>query len=243
MLGRTRVGLLSRSLLLLAGVTSSALGQVNRATLIGTVRDTGGSPVGLARVISSGRVAVSDTAGFFVLAGLPSGVALLNVRRLGFEPQDIRVELLEGRIDSLSVVLSILPHDLPAVEAEADSRLANYYRHKHSGVGHFFERREIEEKHIQRISDLMRRVPGARLIPDRSGRYQLRMGRSTGRDCPPDFWIDGVRTPFLNVDDIPVEDVEALEIYGGPAGVPPEMNSRLGNPGCGAIIIWTRLPG
>jgi hypothetical protein len=45
------------------------------------------------------------------------------------------------------------------------------------------------------------------------------------------------------VDDIGIHDVEALELYRGPAGLPPEFNDRLGRPNCGAIVIWTRLPG
>ena len=70
------------------------------------------------------------------------------------------------------------------------------------------------------------------------------MGRSGGgRDCPPDIWVDGVRATGMSVDDVPLTDVEALEMYRGPAGLPPEMNNRFGNPACGALVIWTRLPG
>jgi hypothetical protein len=45
------------------------------------------------------------------------------------------------------------------------------------------------------------------------------------------------------VDDVPMIDVEAIEIYKGPSALPPELNTRLGNPGCGAVVIWTRVPG
>ena len=44
-----------------------------------------------------------------------------------------------------------------------------------------------------------------RLTPDRmGGRSTLRSSRSGGRDCPPDIWIDGVRAPGLNIDDVPL---------------------------------------
>jgi hypothetical protein len=87
----------------------------------------------------------------------------------------------------------------------------------------------------------MRRIPGLGLTPDRNGRLQLRVSR--GGNCIPDFWIDGQYAAHLNIDDVPLSDVEALEIYRGPTGLPPEYNNRFGNPGCGAIVIWTRLPG
>jgi len=140
----------------------------------------------------------------------------------------------------------MVPQDLPSLTSVAatDPRLSEFYRHRQGGIGYFFDRHEIDSRRVQRISDLLRRVPGTRLMNDRGGRSIMRMSRSAGgRDCPPDVWIDGVRAVGMNVDDMPLSDVEALELYRGPAGIPPEMNSRLGNPACGALIIWTRLPG
>jgi hypothetical protein len=241
--------LLWTPLLLSVALASSGRAQSVRAGLVGTVRDTGGAPVSMARLSTSGVLSVSDSAGRFMLAGLSPGNVKLLVRRLGFEPLDIGLQLVAGRRDSLNVVLMLLPQDLPGVTTRADAmaeiQLASFYRHRHAGIGHFLDRKEIEAKRVQRLSDIMRRIPGMRLTPDRiGGRSTLRSSRSSGgRDCPPDMWIDGVRAPGLNIDDVPLGDVEALEVYGGPAGLPPEMNSRLGNPACGVVVIWTRLPG
>ena len=245
---RNVVGRVWRPLLLTAALASSGFAQSTQAALFGTVRDTGGTPVSLARLSVSNVLTISDSTGRFYLAGLPTGAGKLLVRRLGFEPLDLSLLLFAGRADSLTVVLTFLPQDLPGVTTRADAlaqiQLASFYRHRQAGVGHFLDRQEIESRHAQRLSDIMRRIPGMRLTSDRGGRSSLRSGRSTGgRDCPPDMWIDGVRAPGLGIDDIPVGDVEALEVYGGPAGVPPEMNSRLGNPSCGVVVIWTRLPG
>jgi hypothetical protein len=145
-------------------------------------------------------------------------------------------------------VLALLAMELPGVTTEADAmralRLAQFYRHRKGGNGLYFDRPEIEARKVQRLSDLMRRLPGVRIVTDRNGRTVMRMGRAAnGRDCPPDMWVDGVRAAFMNVDDIPMVDVEALEVYRGPSALPPELNTRLGNPGCGAIVIWTRVPG
>jgi hypothetical protein len=216
--------------------------------VIGAVRDSGGVAVSAAQVSSAGFRTLTDTGGRFVLPGLPLGSITVSVRRLGFEPRDTAVVVVDGQMDSLLVVLVVIPQELAGITTEAETRsrrwLTEFHRRKQGNVGTFFDRKQIEERHVQRVSDLMRRLPGVRVGVDRNGRQQMRMGRASGgRDCPPDFWIDGVRATGLNVDDVPLQDVEALEIYKGPSGIPPELNSRFGNPGCGAVVIWTRVPG
>jgi len=238
----------SAQLLLAVAPQHAAPAQTPHATLIGTVRDTNGVPVPLTRLTSSGLLSISDSLGRFLLPRLPGGTATVLVRRLGFEPIDISIQLVAGRTEALDVIMTVIAQDLPGMTTRAqtlaDVRLRDFYRHRQSGIGYFFDRKEIESKNAHRISDILRRLPGTR-ISERSGRPStLRMGRSGGgRDCPPDVWVDGVRATGMNVDDVPLGDVEALELYRGPAGLPPEMNSRLGNPACGALIIWTRLPG
>lgn len=238
------------ALVLVIGPVFAARAQTSQSTgrLTGTVRDTSGVPVPSARVSSSGLLTLTDTTGRFVLPGLPFGSLDVHVRRLGFEPRDTSFVLVAGQPDSLMVVLAMIPRELEGVTTEAETRarrwLSEFHRRREGNVGTFLDRAQIEERHAQRLSDVMRRLPGVRISVDRAGRQQLRMGRSSGgRDCPPDFWIDGVRAAGLGVDDVPLQDVEAIEVYKGPSGIPPELNSRLGNPGCGAIVIWTRVPG
>jgi carboxypeptidase family protein/TonB-dependent receptor-like protein len=228
--------------------SSRAQAALANARLVGAVRDSTGVPVPSAIVASSGLRALTDTGGRFALPGLPLGTVKVSIRRLGFEPRDTAVVLTDGRVDSLLVVLVVIPQELAGITTEAETRsrrwLSEFHRRRQGNVGTFLDRKQIEERHVQRISDLMRRLPGVRVGVDRNGRQQMRMGRASGgRDCPPDFWIDGVRATGLNVDDVPLQDVEALEIYKGPSGIPPELNSRFGNPGCGAVVIWTRVPG
>ena len=237
-------------LLMSVVMTSVPLAQqgIARVTSIaGTVRDSGGLPVALAQVSVRDVRGVSDSAGRFALAELPLGAGTLHVRRLGFAPLEVAVDLVDGRTDTLQLVLAAVARALPALNTESDAtrlRLTDFHRHRKNGMGQYFNRKEIEERHARRLSDLLRGVPGVRIIPDRQGRLQLRMVRTSGtRDCPPDFWIDGIRAPYLNIDDVPLTDIEALEVYRGPAAMPPEFANRMGNPGCGVVVIWTRLAG
>lgn len=230
--------------ILAAAVPAAA--QRPTSGIVGTVRDSSGSPVSSALVTAARVQTVSDTAGHFAIDGLPAGMVTLSVRRLGFEPGQVSVDLVAGRRDSVLVTLVALPQVLPGVTSAADARLrillADFYRHRESGHGRFLDRAQISETRASILSDVLRRLPGVRISPDRGGRNVIRMGRSA-RNCPPDFWIDNVRAPFLNVDDIPITDIQALEVYSGPGGLPPEYNNRFGNPACGAIVIWTRVPG
>ena len=46
-------------------------------------------------------------------------------------------------------------------------------------------------------------------------------------------WVD------LGTPDIP----KAIEFYSGPATIPPQFAPRFNSYTCGAVVIWTRLPG
>jgi hypothetical protein len=241
------MGLLVR-VLFIAGAwgASTALGQARTTGVVGVVRDSTGVAVTLATITVERFQAITDTGGRFSLDGLPAGRNIVSIRRLGFRPSETVLDLVDGRRDSLFVTMVALPLVLPGVTTAADERLrqylADYHRHKASGAGRFYDRAEITAMRVGVLTDVLRRVPGVMLVPDRNGRYIVRMGRST-RNCPPDYWIDNVRAYAMNADDIPLMDIEAIEIYAGPAGLPPEFINRFGNPACGAVVIWTRMPG
>lgn len=235
-----------RPLMITLTLAATASAQSGRASLSGVVRDSTRSPVALVQV-SVGRAAVAtDSAGRFELVNLPPGHRTVLARRMGFSPRQHPIVLADGRVDTLTIVLLLLPRDLPGVTSEArvSGRMADFVRHRTNGMGTYLDRKQLEARNTPNLSDVLRRMAGIRLVTDRAGRTHVRMGRTTGgRDCPPNFWVDGVQSRFLGVDDIPVADIEALEVYKGQAGLPPEFNARTGNPSCGTVVIWTRIPG
>lgn len=248
---RSTVAVAAVLVALAAAPLSAQLASIG-ASLHGSVRDPSGSPVPFAlitvadvRGIADIR-GVADSAGRFSITNLGAGRTSVLVRRLGFTPRRVSLTLVEGRVDSMQIVLAAIPFELAGITTEAATygRMADFNRHRVNGQGIYLDREELEKRRTPRLSDVLRRMPGVRVVTDRTGRSLLRMGRSSsGRDCPPEFWIDGVRAQFLGVDDVPVSDIEALEVYRGPSGLPPEFNSRFTNAQCGAVIIWTRVPG
>jgi hypothetical protein len=123
--------------------------------------------------------------------------------------------------------------------------LSDFYDRMSRGFGHFITREQIEKRNPMNLSDMMRMVPGAKLVPlAGTNQSALRFTRAQiGHDCPPQYWVDGVKAFNLNIDDIVPSDVEGIEIYPGASTVPPQFNTRDGTTICGVIIIWTRLPG
>lgn len=216
------------------------------ASLRGSVRDSAGVPIPFAYVSVADIRGIADSSGRFQLVNLVPGATSVLVRRLGFTPRRVAILLAEGRADSLHLVLTSIPFELEGIRTEAATfgRMADFERHRVNGQGIYLDREELEKRRTPSLSEVLRRMPGVRVATDRSGRTLVRMGRASwGRDCPPEFWIDGVRAQFLGVDDVPVSDIEALEVYRGPSGLPPEFNARFTNAECGAVIIWTRVPG
>jgi outer membrane receptor for ferrienterochelin and colicin len=172
----------------------------------------------------------------------------VTLRRMGFAPATAEVRIRAGRTDSLVFSLTALATTIAGVlvedEAEARSRriLAGFWERRERGFGHFLTRDDIEKRDAHDFADLTRMVPSVN-IALRNGRKTIRF-RSTGaRDCPPQYVVDGMRIENGSADEFIPQDIEALELYSGPATIPPQFAPRFNSYTCGAIVIWTRLPG
>jgi hypothetical protein len=191
----------------------------------------------------------SDSLGVFRIVNVPAGKRALHFRRLGFEPKSLDADITEGRTLALSVMLDPFATEIEGMTVEELTRkrqlLSDFYDRESRGFGHFITREQIEKQNPMNLSDMMRMVPGAKVIPVAgTGMSTLRFNRAQiGRDCPPQYWVDGVKAYNLNIDDIIPSDVEGIEIYPGASTVPPQYNTREGTTICGVVLIWTRIPG
>ncbi|MDB4879625.1 MAG: hypothetical protein JWL60_1071 [Gemmatimonadetes bacterium] len=220
-------------------------------TLVGIVRDSTGRPVADVELRLNGgdvRARTSDAGGFRIAAA-PVGFTRVGVRRLGFAPSLLDVNLRAGRIDSLVVTLTALAAVLPGVtiadEHESYSRkvLAGFWERRSRGFGHFLTRDEIAQRNASTFADLLRRLPNISVLSV-NGRQTVRLKRVMGgRDCPPQYFVDGMRLEAASPEEFVPQDVEALEVYSGPATTPAQFAPRPFTYTCGAIVIWTRLPG
>jgi len=229
----------------------ASLASAQSGAISGIVRDSTGTPIpGVEIVIVTTHVvARSDSIGGFRFASVPTGRREVQFRRFGFEPKSVNTDVAVGRTASMVVVLEPFATEIEGMTVEEATHrrqiLSDFYDRKSRGFGHFVTREEIEKRNPSNLSDMMRMIPGARLLPNRiGGTATLRFSRATmGRDCPPQYWVDGVKTWNLNIDDIVPQDVEGIEIYSGASTVPAQFNTREGTTICGVVLIWTRVPG
>jgi hypothetical protein len=231
-----------------AAFPDAGVAQPHAGAVSGIVTDSAGAPIRGVMIVAmrAGLAARADSAGHFVLAALPSGATDLSLRRIGFEPVVVNVDVPASDTVEIEIRLGGRAQPLAAVvvsdRAERVRTLAEFESRRKTGVGHFITRAEIETRHPLRLSDMFRSIPGATIVPVEHGRSALRFSRARG-DCPPQYFVDGLRVSGFNIDDMPPVDVEGVELYAGPAGLPPEFNQLYGTTACGTVAICTRLPG
>jgi hypothetical protein len=162
------------------------------------------------------------------------------VQRLGFRPASLTVTVASDRApDPARVVVEPVAVGLDEVSITESGGWAGPLegfrsRRESNQFGHFLDLEAIQRTHAQRPSDALRTVPGLLLIPSSRVGSLVRF-----RGCRPTVWLDGVRLPDAELDEVAsMNDMAAIEIYRGMAGVPQQFVDRA-NP-CGAIVVWTR---
>jgi len=180
---------------------------------------------------------VTGESGEFLFRQVRAGLYRVSVTLLGYT--DLRDTLRVGPESDMELILplSVSPIPLEPIVVSAERRrpdhLAGFERRRRTLGGTFMDRQEIEGRGALVFTDLLRMVPGARVVPvSYYGHGVLFRG-----GCAPSIVIDGLRlSPTRDLDALlrPM-DVDALEIYTG-ASLPAEF----GPTPCGAIVVWTR---
>jgi len=242
--------LVPRAAALLLTLVSPVLAAQGRSGVItGTVKDQSGTLLPNVEVVvpKTGATVHTDSLGRFVLSRLSPGMFDVSLRRLSYSPMMINLEVTEGDTTDVEVTLNAAAEILPTVvvkgKEEHKRQLDGFEQRRKLGVGHFITRAQIESRNPLLLSEMVRGTPGAQLVPtnDVIGRVTLRFSRR--KDCPPAYFVDGQYLINYNIDDMPVRDVEGVELYAGYAGVPLEFAKQMGVQACGAVVIWTRIPG
>jgi hypothetical protein len=254
MLSRTTLAVVAIAWLLwalcLSATVTGAQQPAQRVSVWGTVGDfQTGEPVAGAFVKIDGNVgAVTNESGRFRVVLAP-GSHQVDIRRLGYEPRTFMIRLGPNVIEAeLRMALSQVPMELPEVVVRGEGtkmvfgdRRA-FYRRQRLGFGHFVTRADIERGQPQVLSDVLRSVPGVEVyqsgIEDARIRMKGRFG-SCAHQQGPLIIIDGIEIPTSSLDAlVPVQFVEAMEVYTSPGQLPAEFNRP--RAACGVIVVWTR---
>ncbi len=221
--------------------------------LVGRVfdRSTGRAVPG-AEVVLTGTEhhAITGSDGRFRIGDVPSGSYVVETHMLGFEARADTVSVPAGLVIDAEVGLATQAIKLDPITVTVRSRWLDqngFFDRRTSGLsGHFFTRRDIEEKHPALFTDLLRDIPGVFVLTNEVGTSQVRFRRVTTiinandelRGCEPGVYYDGVplNSGWDQMHNIPIPFIDGIEVYVG-AATPIEYKNS-----CGVILIWTRRP-
>jgi hypothetical protein len=227
---------------------SSRVALAQEGALRGIVSDSAGAPIASADVgiASLHKLTRTDDHGRFAFEKIPVGAVELSVRRLGYEPRKLQATVSNTLEFSFNVTLVANPAVLGATDVSAKRRyqaIEGFHQRRIQGIGVYVTRDDIVARNANLPTDVLRQAAGVQIVRTRTGQG-LRFTSASGgrRDCPPTMWIDGQRAPGIEIDELPVDDIEGIELYRGASTTPPQFWHG-GGPSCGTVVIWTRTPG
>ena len=216
-------------------------------TLTGVVVDSSGRPArdATVEVMTASMDARTDSLGRFTIRNLPARFHFIRVRRVGWAPTYLSVNLTDSVPRQARIVLrQFAGQNLGLVVVRAErpiGRIAAFLQRaeKRSGWGTILTEKDIASRNPMQVSDLFRTMAGVRVSQDRFGR-----GTLTGRgNCLMSLYINGFPAPQqrgAGIDDmVNTLDIVGVEVYNGQAGVPPDLIMGLPS-SCGTIGVWTK---
>jgi iron complex outermembrane recepter protein len=200
--------------------------------------------------------------GLFAFAALRPGNYFLRISVIGYKTSETSVLAVRDTTIRLTIELqdSVLPvSGVTATVAARSRRLegVGLYERQKDGRGLYLLRDEIEQRHAQRISQLVQGRAGLRVqAVARSNASGITRGDLVMRGgmqasmrsayCFPRLYLDGVlarpsstSAPTLTLDELAnPADIEAIEIYRSASQLPAEFSGA--DSSCGVVLIWTR---
>ena len=229
-----------------AGSPERGAAQAKTASIIGRVVATdGGSPLAGVRItiLNLRKTLASDSVGRFSFPDLKPGSYRIEASIIGFSPMSALVTVNAGETKDLEFRTDSAGQILPTVFVEGEPIpdmmviLSTFERRKAFGHGRFITREQIAQRNPHRLTDMLRFLPGVR--SDCRG-FTCRLWLTRGSEsCSPAIYMDDQETSMAVLDNTPPNDVQGIEVYSGPAEVPPELNNETARCG-GVIAIWTR---
>ena len=179
-----------------------------------------------------------------------------QLRRAGYVASSVRVTGLEAGDSTVVLLAPSSAQTLRALNVRAMStvsRYADFDRRRLSGRDGIFltDSQIVKGGHIL-FTDLFRRFSSLR-VTDSVGVYVVTSARAQKPTIVPGKPVDLGPCAFrIVVDDFQMawgfdlnmlnrDEVYGIEIYSGPATIPPEFGSMHKDAMCGIIVIWTKI--
>lgn len=185
----------------------------------------------------------TDSLGRFSFAALKPGSYQIEAVVIGFTPMSALITVNAGDTKDVEFRTDSAGQILPTIFVEGEPMaeparvLSTFERRMSVGNGRFITRDQIVERNPHRIVDMIRFLPGVR-SECRGHTCRLMLSRGL-QSCAPAIYLDDQETSFTVLENTPANDIQGIEVYTGPAQVPPELNNETARCG-GAIALWTR---
>jgi hypothetical protein len=218
-----------------------------RYTVDGTIADQDGNIIGAADIELIERDSIArrvrvDDGGRFTLSGLASPHVVLRVRRVGFQPATVSIDITAPS-HTTTVLVKLQPavntldpmHIAGSPPEELSPFLQAFHdREAHNRFGHYVDEQALDKLRPEHASDALRGIAGVSVTPGH------RLGNEVlVRGCAPLVWVNGLRAINAQIDDVVAgSDVAALEVYNSFAGVPAQYLDRTAT--CGTILVWLK---
>jgi hypothetical protein len=233
-----------------------------RLRILGVFDEDTGEPLEGVQVRDalSGTFSLTTKTGTVSLAFLPDGGSLVQVRKVGYEPQLIPIAIDSIDTVPLTVVLQRVVELSPVtVTASAPVyrspalRGAQSRMNAHAG-GYFIDEAAMRKwDNSTLLNAIVAKLPGLMVTSGPRGALNLTSSRSMcaramsclSPDCYPAVYIDGV--PFrdmsapngstrVDFSRMTTSDYAMAEFYPGGASIPVEFSSNT----CGVLLLWSR---
>lgn len=146
-------------------------------------------PIAGAEVVLTprGTRVLTDAKGEFRFDVLTTGYVMVHVRRIGFAPDSLGVQLPASAPFDIELRETVQNLDTVSVSGREDvlarGKLAGFYERKNFGIGRFLEEKDIEKMLTRRLGDIIvAKFPGTRTV--RSGKGGLAAYIATVRMMP-----------------------------------------------------------
>jgi hypothetical protein len=220
------------------------------ALVKGRVTDVSNKPVEGAQVQieQDGLSAITSSDGTFQISDARAGTRTITVRKLGFEPAQMTVDLKQNGTADVKLKLGKFVPILKTVEISALRNQAlernGFATRRHRGEGDYITPEDIARRAPIRVNDLLRGVPYLHFTRLWNGKDVV-SGRPTiagGSNGCVRYYVDNIL--WVNTIDSPDEfyhpsEIGAIEVYKPNLAPPQFMAFSATGQACYVIVLWT----
>ena len=211
-----------------------------------------------------GLSARTNEGGAFRINDIPTGTHVVHVRHVGYAPLTLQLGFAANDITERQFLLANVQTLDSVIVAATRPALPEFEDRRKLGIGNFFTREELSKEENRRMSEILMRVPGLRILRATGGSQAWVVGgRGMGAAyqpdrtstalgakpaCYADVWLDGALVyrgdmpgaMLWDVNSITTGGLEAVEFY---ANAQTPIRYSRPNMECGVLLLWTRRGG